>query len=160
MRMRKTVYLDSTIPSYLFDQRDSIRESIEITKRWWKEEREHFRIVISDATIIEVSDGAHPYKEQILRECISNLEVLPPHERLEEIARVYIENFLMPAGATGDAVHLAYASFYKVDFLMTWNCNHLANANKKQHIAIINTRLKLFVPEIVTPMELFTETDA
>jgi predicted nucleic acid-binding protein len=157
--MRKTIYLDSTIPSYLFDQRDSIREFIELTKKWWIEERERFRVVISDATIIEVSKGNHPYKEQILRECIPGLEVLPAHERLEEIVRVYIGNHLMPGGATGDAVHLAYASFYKADFLMTWNCNHLANANKKQHIAVINTRLKLAIPEIVTPMELFTETD-
>ncbi len=107
--MHKTVYLDSTIPSYLFDQRDSIREFIEITKKWWEEERGNFRVVISDAT--------------------------------------------------GDALHLAYASAYKCEFLLTWNCNHLANANKKQHIAVINTRLKLFVPEIVTPMELFTETE-
>jgi len=157
--MRKTDYLDSTIPSYLFDQRDGIREFIELTKKWWIEERERFRVVISDATIIEVSKGNHPYKEQILRDCISDLEVLPAYERLEEIVRVYIENHLMPGGATGDAVHLAYASFYKADFLLTWNCNHLANANKKQHIAVINTRLKLSIPEIVTPMELFTETD-
>ncbi|MCK5522717.1 MAG: hypothetical protein KAI83_06230 [Thiomargarita sp.] len=42
---------------------------------------------------------------------------------------------------------MAYASFYKMDLLLTWNCNHLANANKKQHISIINTRLKLFTPE-------------
>jgi len=59
---------------------------------------------------------------------------------------------------TGDSLHLAYASLYKIDFLLTWNCNHLANANKKQHIRVINTRLGLFVPEIATPMELFTET--
>lgn len=157
--MRKTVYLDSTIPSYLFDERESIREFIEITRRWWKDEKDNFRVVISDATIAEVSDGNHPYKERIIRECISGLEVLLPHDALTEIVRVYTENHLMPGGATGDAVHLAYASFYKADFLMTWNCNHLANANKKQHIAIINARLKLFVPELVTPMELFTETD-
>jgi predicted nucleic acid-binding protein len=158
--MRRTVYLDSTIPSYLFDERESIREFIEITKIWWEQERRNFRVVVSDATIIEVSEGNHPYKEQIIRECIAGLEVLPPHERLEGIARTYIDHHLMPGGATGDAVHLAYASFYKADFLMTWNCNHLANANKRQHIAVINTRLKLFIPEIVTPMELFTETDA
>lgn len=158
--MKNTIYLDSTIPSYLFDQRDSIREFIEITKRWWEQERKHYRLVISEATIAEVSAGDHPYKEKIIRECISDLEVLPPHERLEEIVSTYIENHLMPRGATGDAVHLAYASFYKADFLMTWNCNHLANANKRQHIAIINTRLKLFTPEIVTPMELFTETES
>lgn len=64
----------------------------------------------------------------------------------------------MPRISTGDGLHLAYASLYKIDFLLTWNCNHLANANKKHHIRVINTRLGLFVPEITTPMELFTET--
>ena len=63
----------------------------------------------------------------------------------------------MPKDEMGDALHLAYASFYKIDFLLTWNCNHLANANKKQHIRILNNRLNLFVPEIITPLELFTE---
>ncbi len=57
----------------------------------------------------------------------------------------------------GDALHLAYASFYKIDFLLTWNCNHLANANKRTHIRVINTRLNLVVPEIITPLELFSE---
>ena len=67
------------------------------------------------------------------------------------------QNYLMPAEYGGDALHLAYASYYKVDFLMTWNCDHLANANKRQHIRVINGRLGLHVPEIVTPMELVTE---
>jgi hypothetical protein len=44
-----------------------------------------------------------------------------------------------------------------MDFLLTWNCQHLANANKKQHIRIINTRLNLLTPELITPLELFTE---
>ncbi len=63
----------------------------------------------------------------------------------------------MPQDQKGDAIHLAYAPFYKIDFLLTWNCNHLANANKKRHIKIINARLDLFTPEIITPLELFTE---
>ena len=63
----------------------------------------------------------------------------------------------MPDDILGDAVHLAYASYYKIDYLLTWNCNHLANANKKQHIKIINTKLDLFTPELITPLELFTE---
>ena len=56
-------------------------------------------------------------------------------------------------------MHLAYAAFYKCDFLLTWNCNHLTNANKRQHIRIINARLNLPTPEIVMPLELFTEAD-
>ncbi len=48
----------------------------------------------------------------------------------------------------------AIASYHKCDFLLTWNCKHLANANKFQHIKRINTRLGLFVPTLVTPLEL------
>ena len=51
-------------------------------------------------------------------------------------------------------------SYYRMDFLLTWNCTHLANANKREHIRIINHRLGLSVPEIVTPLELISEGDA
>ena len=64
----------------------------------------------------------------------------------------------MPRVLKGDSLHLAYASFYKIDFLLTWNCNNLANANKRKHIRVINTRLNLAIPEIITPLELFSET--
>nr|VFK42471.1 MAG: hypothetical protein BECKSD772F_GA0070984_112216 [Candidatus Kentron sp. SD]VFK48257.1 MAG: hypothetical protein BECKSD772E_GA0070983_111817 [Candidatus Kentron sp. SD] len=50
-----------------------------------------------------------------------------------------------------------HCSYYNIDFLLTWNCNHLANASKRRHIRIINTRMDLSTPEITTPFELFTE---
>ena len=155
--MRKTVYLDSTIPSYLFDQRDSLRDLIQITKDWWENERKHFRIVISDATIIEVGAGNHPYRDRILKECVSGLELLPPHDRLQEIVRVYVENHLMPGGATGDAVHLAYASFYKIDFLLTWNCRHIANAALRGRIEATCQEYGYTAPVLCTPEELSSE---
>ena len=49
---------------------------------------------------------------------------------------------------------LALASHHKCDFLVTWNCRHLANANKFGHIRRVNTMLGLFVPALVTPLEL------
>lgn len=125
-------------------------------KKWWEEERQHFDIWLSEATIAELSQGNYPNKDQIIT-CVSNIQILPPDDQIANIVQVYLENYLMPRGLTGDALHLAYASYYKIDFLLTWNCNHLANANKKQHIRIINTRMNLFTPEIVTPLELFTE---
>ncbi|HET8670464.1 MAG TPA: hypothetical protein VFM05_07530 [Candidatus Saccharimonadales bacterium] len=91
-------------------------------------------------------------------ECTASIPVLVLHPYIVEIAQTYLNNYLMPQTLTGDALHLAYASYYKMDFLLTWNCNHLANANKKQHIRIINARMNLSTPEIVTPLELFTET--
>ena len=64
----------------------------------------------------------------------------------------------MPLVLKGDALHLAYASFFKINFLLTWNCNHLANANKRKHIEAINDNLNLATPAIITPLELFSET--
>jgi len=156
--MKRSVYLDSTIPSYLYDERDSIKTYIEVTRRWWEEERKNFALWISEESIIELSNGEYPNKEKLMV-CIAGIQVLLPESRVFEIAQVYLDNFLMPRSLTGDAIHLAYASFYKMDFLLTWNCNHLANANKKQHIRIINARMSLPTPDIITPLELFTETN-
>jgi len=156
--MKKTVYLDATIPSYLFDTRESIREYIAVTKKWWDEESRHFDVCVSEETIAELSQGDYPRQAEILA-FVAQLQVLLPNEQILTIARVYLDNYLMPRVFKGDALHLAYAAFYKCDFLLTWNCNHLANANKRQHIRIINARLNLSTPELVTPLELFTETD-
>jgi hypothetical protein len=156
--MKRTVYLDTTIPSYLFDRRESIKSYIDVTKKWWKEERPNYHLVVSSETVAETSRGKHPYREDIVS-CVAELDLLPYDKQVDQIVQVYIDNQLMPRSLTGDGLHLAYASLYKVDFLLTWNCNHLANANKKRHIKTINTRLDLFTPEIITPLELFTETD-
>jgi hypothetical protein len=74
------------------------------------------------------------------------------------IIQRYIAEFVMPQDDKGDAAHLAYASFYRMDYLLTWNCNHLANANKEAHIRAVNGRLGLVTPRIITPLELFWET--
>lgn len=154
--MKKTVYLDTTIPSYLFDERESLKFSCDITRKWWNEESRSFDIYVSLETIAELSKGEYPKKRKIL-EFVLDLKHLKPEKEVEEIFQFYIDNKLMPGDVGGDAVHLAYASYYKIDFLLTWNCNHLANANKKEHIRIINSRLGLFTPEIITPLELFKE---
>jgi len=60
----------------------------------------------------------------------------------------------MPKDPVGDAMHLALATYYKCDFLLTWNCNHLANANKFGHIERVNAMLGLSTPRLVTPLEL------
>lgn len=156
--MKRSIYLDSTIPSYLFDERESIKTYIEVTRKWWEEERSNFELYVSEESIVELSNGDYPNKQKLMH-CVSEIQILQPDTRVFEIAQVYLDNYLMPRSLTGDAIHLAYASYYKIDFLLTWNCNHLANANKRQHIRIINARLNLLTPEIITPLELFTETN-
>jgi predicted nucleic acid-binding protein len=154
--MKKKVYLDTTIPSYLFEERESIKYHVEVTQAWWARERTNFDLYISDETVTELIRGDYSHQLKALK-CVSELNMLSLSKRIVEITQVYVDNYLMPRMLEGDARHLAYASFYQMDFLLTWNCNHLANANKQQHIRIINARLKLSTPDIVTPLQLFTE---
>jgi hypothetical protein len=69
----------------------------------------------------------------------------------------YDKHKIMPKDPFGDALHLALASYHGCDFLVTWNCQHLANARKFGHFRRVNGMLGLFVPELVTPMELLGE---
>jgi hypothetical protein len=70
------------------------------------------------------------------------------------IVNAYIQRKVMPNDPVGDALHLALASYHKCDFLLTWNCNHSANANKFGHIRRVNAMLGLYVPLLVTPLEM------
>ena len=65
--MKRTVYLDSTIPSYLCDQREEIKTFVDITKKWWKEESNNFLIWISEETLNEVYKGDYPNKAKMIR---------------------------------------------------------------------------------------------
>lgn len=154
--MKEKVYLDSTIPSYYFDNRESLSTFIVATKQWWKEMSTNYDVFISEAVLQELSASNYPRRDEII-EFVSRIQLLPLTNDLEHIVEFYVANYVMPKSLVGDALHLAYASYYDVQYLLTWNCNHLANANKKRHIRVINGRLGLSTPEIITPLELFTE---
>ena len=84
---------------------------------------------------------------------------MSPDSAVDSLAQIYIEHLVMPKKDLGDAWHLAYATFHNFDFLLTWNCNHLANANKREHIQTINWRMNFATPQIVTPQQLFKEKE-
>ena len=79
------------------------------------------------------------------------LELGPPVDR---IVAEYVAHRLMPADSGMDAVHVAAASLHAIDFVLTWNCTHIANASKARHLSVINARLGLHVPALVTPYNL------
>jgi len=104
----------------------------------------------------EISNPVYPNWKNVvaLAEQVPLLEDVP---EIRGIVKVYLENKLIPADDFGDAAHLAIASYYFIDFLLTWNCIHSANANKVEHIRKINIRLGLLSPDLITPEQLFME---
>ncbi|MBN2449617.1 MAG: type II toxin-antitoxin system VapC family toxin [Lentisphaeria bacterium] len=156
--MKTLVYIETTIPSFYYE----IRQEPEMvarrnwTREWWKRYRHLFRLATSEAVLSELGQGEYDCKDDAIA-LVEGLDMLDVPDEVADIIDVYLDNRLMPRDRVGDALHLALASYHKCDFLLTWNCQHMANANKFEHIRIINTRLGLFVPALVTPMELCTE---
>lgn len=123
------------------------------TRDWWDNHRQGYLVVISEAVLDELTRGDYPNKDQALA-LIGDVPLLEIDDPITEIVEAYIQHQLMPQNPLGDALHLAVSSYYKCDFLLTWNCKHLANANKFDHIRRVNMLLGLYVPKLVTPLEL------
>jgi len=153
--MSKKIYIETTIPSYYYEIRPQ-PEFVAMrnwTREWWDHHRHIYELVTSDPVIDELEGGNYPQKKEALK-LIEDLELLPVTTEVIETAGVYIAHKTMPKDPTGDAMHLALATHYKCDFLLTWNCNHLANPNKFDHIERVNAIIGLATPKLVTPFAL------
>jgi predicted nucleic acid-binding protein len=158
--LKPRVYIETTIPSFYHEVRAApdIVARRDWTRRWWDGAMDRYELVTSPAVLDELAGGL-PERGAMRLDLVRNLPLLPIEPAILEIVQSYIRYRLMPADPGGDAMHLALASYHKCDFLVTWNCQHLANANKFGHIRRVNTMLGLFVPALVTPLELLGEDD-
>jgi predicted nucleic acid-binding protein len=154
------VYVETTIPSFYVETRTApdIIARREWTRRWWASASGRYELVTSLAVLDELAAGT-PKRSAERLALVRDLALLPIEPAIVEIVQAYIRHKVMPADPAGDALHLALASYHKCDFLVTWNCLHLANANKFGHIRRVNTMLGLFVPMLVTPLELLGDDD-
>ena len=148
-------YIETTIPSFYHEVRSepSMVARRDWTRRWFDVAVISDRIVSSVAVLDELRRGDFPGRDECLA-MLDTIEMLELDDPVFEIVEAYLANKLMPSDPFGDALHLALASYHRCDFLVTWNCLHLANANKFGQIRRINGILGLYTPELVTPMEL------
>lgn len=153
--MLKRVYIEITIPSFYFEERPEaeMRARRDWTREWWDEKRRDNELVTSEAVLDELEDGDHPHREAALR-LIGELALLPIVKPVYAVVEEYIRRQVMPRDPGGDALHLALASYHRCHFLLTWNCRHLANANKIEHIRYVNMELGLSSPILTTPFDM------
>jgi predicted nucleic acid-binding protein len=156
--MKRSVYIETTIPSFYCEvrQEPEMVARRESTRRWWTDDAPAYDLFVSAFVLGELDRGAYASKEKAVA-LVEGIAVLAVTPEVEEIARVYLARHIMPRGEMGDAFHLAIASFYGMDFLLTWNCRHLANANKTRHLRLVNAELGLSLPVITTPDLLLRE---
>jgi hypothetical protein len=158
--MNPRVYVETTVPSFYHEVRDEpeMVARRNWTRQWWARATADCELVTSVPVVDELERGDFPSREDCLR-LVAPLPLLAVEPAVLEIVQTYIARQVMPRNPLGDALHLALASHHRCDFLATWNCKHLANANKFAHIRRVNTLLGVFVPLLVTPLELLEVDD-
>ena len=154
--MKETVYLESTVISYYTSKpsRDIIIYAHQqLTKDWWEASQKEYQFYVSEIVIEEISRGNKEEARKRL-EFVSEIPVLDLTDDIERIAGIYAEKLSIPDRAFGDALHLATACVHKIDYLITWNCKHLANAHVIKNLGNVNQELGIHNTIICTPEEL------
>ncbi len=150
------VYIETTIPSYIVAKlsRDIVvAAGQQLTREWWETARFDYELLISEAVIAECSQGD---KEQSKRrlEVIRGIKVLSLSDKVIELADVYHKLLSIPEKSRVDSLHLAIVVIHEIDYLLTWNCKHMAHGEIKTKIHYYNKQNNLFEPVILTPYEL------
>jgi hypothetical protein len=153
------IYLETTIISFYHNARvePEMVARQNWTRRWLDAAMNGLdELVTSLAVEAELRGGEFSHKDRMLA-LASQFPLVDLNEAVAEAVDAYIAHRVMPDNPSGDALHLAAASFHRCDFLVTWNCQHLANANKFGHIRRVNSILGLGNPVLTTPLELLNE---
>ncbi len=154
--MKPSVYIETTIVSYLTAKpsRDLIVAAHQqITGEWWTDVRPQVDCYISPFLIDEVSRGDEVYAQKRLDEVI-DFTLLEVNEEIEDLAQKYFAALQIPEKAKIDAFHLAVAAWHKMDYVLSWNCKHIASGRVQKTLQEINLRLGIHTPIVCTPEEL------
>lgn len=152
----ESVYLETTFISYLVARpsRDLIVAGHQqITQEWWANRRDEFECRVSQVVVDEASVG-DPAELQKRLAIIGDLPALDVTADATALAKALMAAGILPPHVVRDAAHVAVAAVHTVDYLLTWNCRHLANAQIARRIARVCEKLGHSMPIICTPEEL------
>ncbi len=154
--MKPKIYLETTIISYLTARpsRDLIVTAYQqITQEWWQRRRSEFDLFVSQLVIDEVSAGNTEAAQRRLQ-MVQNIPLLGLSEDGVTLANELIKSGTLPQKAGADAMHIAVTATNGMDYLLTWNFKHMANATIQHKIEQICRYVGYEPPVICTPQEL------
>lgn len=156
MGEKPTVYLESSVIGYLTNRlsRDLIVAAHQqVTRTWWKKRRNQFELFISDFVIDEIGKGDNT-ASNARRLQVEGLPSLELKEEIPVLAEALMKGTGLPLKAFSDTLHIAMTAVHGLDYLLTWNCKHIANAEIIDGIIEVCTEFGFRAPIICTPLEL------
>ncbi len=157
--MSALVYVETSVISYYAARpsRDIIVAGRQqITRDWWENTRTQFKTYISVLVLKEAKDGDAGASKKRL-DILEGFPVLDVNEEAEKLAASLVKSGPIPEQSPEDALHISIATVNGMDYLLTWNFNHINNAQMKSGIAKIAENHGYDCPVICTPEELIGE---
>ncbi len=157
--MKPRVYLETTVVSYLtaWPGRDLVRAAHQqVTVEWWQTRRDDYELVISQFVLDEASVG-DPDAASARLTALDDLPIIELTEEATSLAEKLLRELSIPERAAVDAFHIAIAAVNGIDYLLTWNCTHIANAAFVSRIEAVCRAQGLRPPVICTPEQLMGE---
>jgi predicted nucleic acid-binding protein len=146
--MKLSIYLETSVIGAYLDNGDPFRR--DLTIRWFEHELSEYEAFTSLLVRRELERVDEPHRTGYLK-IIDRFDELELSEEVAILAEGYVSRGIFHRKFLADAVHVALASFHKVDYLVTWNFGHLANVRKQARIRLFNAAAGFFSPSIVTP---------
>ena len=154
--MASSVYVETSVISYLTSRpsRDVVTAAHQqLTLDWWANARPSFRVFVSEIVVQEASLG-DPGSAKLRLAAIDGLPLLQLSDNARSLAKALIADLAVPANAAIDAIHVAVAADNGIDYLLTWNCKHIANAKTRTLIERCLRSRGYDPPVLCTPEEL------
>lgn len=154
--MSETVYIETSILGYLTARPSRnlvVAANVQVTREWWETSRNNFELYTSQAVVKEVSQGDAEMAAQRL-EILRGFSLVELNQSVLDLAEQFLQRSNLPAKADVDAVHIAAATIHGMDYLLTWNCKHIANAQIQGKLAKISLDFGYVLPVLCTPYEL------
>jgi predicted nucleic acid-binding protein len=157
--MKARVYIETSVVSYVTGRptRDMvIAAHQELTREWWETRAPLFDLVVSELVREEAARGDAEASDRRMRR-IETLPVLEVSDAAVQLAEQLVSAGPIPEKSAADALHIAIAAVNGADYLLTWNCTHLANAAHRHRIEAMVEEAGYACPIICTPEELMED---
>lgn len=151
-----TLYLETSVVSYLTARTsaDLVAAAHQhITARWWDTRRTSFDIWTSELVIEEAARGDSTAAARRLG-ALERIPLLKITDAASELASRVLKDHVLPDRAFPDALHIALAAVHSIDYLLTWNCTHIANAELLPRVTVLVQDAGFSMPFVCTPEEL------
>lgn len=151
MRKKIKVYLDTSVISALFDEKNPERQNL--TKKFF-ELRKRFDVYISEVVLAEIDDTRDVDLKGKLRDTATSFEILPIDEESRKLASEYVKHGAIPKDYAEDGLHIAIPTINEIDYLLSWNYEHIVKVKTRRIVNTVNLSLGYPDLKITTPVEL------